>query len=103
MDDVTADLAATPLHPLLDLREERVDEMVARGWACGQAAGVARRDTARHGVMVTVRQGGRRSVRARQVERFQNAHGLLVRLHDPCLRGIAKPHGSVAPTDACST
>ena len=79
---VGTNLGVRPLDPLLDLRQERVDNpLPPLRSAAKQLAGVALGDIAGHGVMRHAGQLAGATQRPSQVERFQHIHDLLARLH----------------------
>src|SRR5690606_6848265 len=80
--DIGADLALGPLHPLLDLRQERVDDpLPPLGAFTWQPPLVALGDIRGDGVMRTAGQLTGIPERPCQIERFEYLHDLLARLH----------------------
>jgi hypothetical protein len=85
---VRADLAFRPVHPLLNLGQELVDQhRPLRPFVRGQP-GLAQRDIVGDGLVVTSGQRGRCPKPAGQVVRLQNLHDLLAGLQPgpPCSR-----------------
>jgi len=79
---IGADLGPGPLDPLLDLRQERIDNpLPAHRAHTPQPTLVALSDITGHGVMRHAGQLTGATQRPTQVERFQNVHDFLARLH----------------------
>ena len=81
VSDIGADLAVTGLHPLLHLRQEPIDQLLAPHRRSRQLADVPTGHPLGNRVMVAVGQLAGRSITLRQIERFQNLHDLLGMLH----------------------
>jgi hypothetical protein len=79
--DVGSDVAVGVVDPLFDLQKERIDDRVAGGGDEGILAAVARRDVARHRLVVAAGKPGCGLEALRQIEGFENLHDLLVTLH----------------------
>jgi hypothetical protein len=80
MGDISAQLAAAALHPLLKLRQMRVDQLVSDQRARDKPAALTGGDIAGDGVMIAASQLGGVTVAPGQVVGFQYLHDLLERL-----------------------
>ena len=89
---VRADLPRRVLQPLLDLREEPVDQLRTGRRTVTQPARFAGGDIAAHRVMRAPRKLSGVTQRPSQVERFQNFHDLPCTLHGVPSRVTALQH-----------
>jgi hypothetical protein len=81
VDDVGADLAVAPLDPLLDLGEVRIDELAALNRLIERSTSSSQPDVPGDGVRRAAGELGGVAQAARQVECFEDLHGLSGRLH----------------------
>jgi hypothetical protein len=90
--DVGAQLAVAALHPFLQLRKMRVDQLLPGQRARRKPTGLPGGDIAGDGVMVAAGQLGGVTVASGQVVGFQDLHDLLGRLQRSPPRGLRREH-----------
>jgi hypothetical protein len=90
--DISAQLAATAVDPLLELGPVRVDHHRPARRVRTQPARFAGGDVADHRVVVAAGQLGRVPVAPGQIERFKDLHDLLGRLHSSPFSPLSHVH-----------
>ena len=98
---IRADPTTRVLDPLLQLRQERIDEhRPPLATSRCQPALLPRRNIIRDRVMRTPGQHRRVATRTGQIESFQNLHDLLSRLHSSLLGTALNNRGGAPPVSA---